>query len=111
MEFVSAKSDDHGDDNGGNNAKHQQQVTEDEQYIIFQVCLPKWKFKKKGKTLPTAAVQAVLYNNVELLAELLAENPALAENKCVLDGRTALHHAADRGHAKCAEMLIQAGGT
>ena len=54
-------------------------------------------------------VQAVQYNNVEFLAELLAENPSLVNAK-ESNGRTALHLAALEGMDRCAELLLQAGG-
>ncbi|KAL3092466.1 hypothetical protein niasHS_007675 [Heterodera schachtii] len=52
--------------------------------------------------------QAIAFDNAELLAELLAARPLLA-NCHDADGRTPLHHAAAGGHAKGAEILLGSG--
>uniref|UniRef100_A0A914H1N2 Non-specific serine/threonine protein kinase n=1 Tax=Globodera rostochiensis TaxID=31243 RepID=A0A914H1N2_GLORO len=54
-------------------------------------------------------LQAIAYDNVELLEELLAERPSLANDRDSREGRTPLHHAAAGGHTKCAELLLRSG--
>uniref|UniRef100_A0A183CSI2 ANK_REP_REGION domain-containing protein n=1 Tax=Globodera pallida TaxID=36090 RepID=A0A183CSI2_GLOPA len=54
-------------------------------------------------------VQAIAYDNTELLEELLAERPSLANDHDGRECRTPLHHAAAGGHTKCAEILLRSG--
>uniref|UniRef100_A0A183BMM4 ANK_REP_REGION domain-containing protein n=1 Tax=Globodera pallida TaxID=36090 RepID=A0A183BMM4_GLOPA len=54
-------------------------------------------------------LQAIAYDNAELLEELLAERPSLANDHDGREGRTPLHHAAAGGHTKCAEILLRSG--
>ncbi|KAH7717085.1 LRK-1 protein [Aphelenchoides avenae] len=53
-------------------------------------------------------LQAVLYNNADLLRELLSENPSALHHKDPI-GRGALHYAAARGQVECVRIIINAG--
>lgn len=58
----------------------------------------------------SSVLQAVLYNNVDLLTELLSEHPTATHHKDSI-GRGALHYAAARGQAECVRVIVNAGGT
>uniref|UniRef100_A0A915CSY4 Non-specific serine/threonine protein kinase n=1 Tax=Ditylenchus dipsaci TaxID=166011 RepID=A0A915CSY4_9BILA len=53
-------------------------------------------------------LQSILYNNDDLLRELVQENPPLI-NFADSNGWTILHHAAVKGHTQCVLVLLESG--